>query len=473
MGRARLLRSLGPQRLDTGRPGTRYTTNDQVSQVGRGFSSAWNPKSRLAIPKLGLKVSAGNSGRAQEAGPPRRVPAELPLRVRRPDQDGFNKTLHLPSRRKRGHAPRGLRLQEGRPGSALGHVRERLPRAQPGQLPQPDDHVQSHERGRNHAPAGRSQNDDVFLLSKNSYNFIGRRSVFNQLTGDHRNLARQQGEASLERRRQHGSARRARPAQVQQQVESQTSRRPLASSPTSSRSPSAAQTSVRFPLYRSVRLHRVRHDRHGRRATTERDFTARRFTSSGLRRRRASRRRPRSRLRSRWPGTDQHDRRSHAPTTATRQATPGSEATLQLETPMADWLKFLGLLRMEVFRQQVETKSPSSNDPADPAAARLERPTDRTDLDPMPSANFSLSRSIDEMFVKLGYGMTVIRPAIRELAPYRIPRFPSRLARCRQSGPSAHPRSECRGSIRVLLRRHEPVRGHRCSTSTSSTRSSS
>jgi hypothetical protein len=121
--------SLGSQRLDTGRAGTRYTTNDQVSQVGRGFSSVWNPKSRLAI------------------RPPWRVPRELPLRVRRPHQDGSQQALHLPSRRKRGHPHRGLRLQEGRAGSALGDVRERFPGAQPRQLPQLDDHVQSHERG--------------------------------------------------------------------------------------------------------------------------------------------------------------------------------------------------------------------------------------------------------------------------------------------------------------------------------------
>jgi outer membrane receptor protein involved in Fe transport len=92
---------------------------------------------------------------------------------------------------------------------------------------------------------------------------------------------------------------------------------------------------------------------------------------------------------------------------------------LQLETPMTSWLKFLGLLRMEVFNQRVENEDPFADDPArgPPPPDFVRQNTDRKDVDPMPSANFAFTIN-PEMFVKIGYGMTVIRPAIRELAPY-------------------------------------------------------
>ncbi|NND27346.1 MAG: TonB-dependent receptor, partial [Myxococcales bacterium] len=83
----------------------------------------------------------------------------------------------------------------------------------------------------------------------------------------------------------------------------------------------------------------------------------------------------------------------------------------QLETPMAPRLKFLGLLRFEFFRQEVTSDSPFSDDRVETEG------TDRRDKDPMPSANLSIEIN-EKMFVKIGYGMTVIRPAIRELAPF-------------------------------------------------------
>ena len=60
-------------------------------------------------------------------------------------------------------------------------------------------------------------------------------------------------------------------------------------------------------------------------------------------------------------------------------------------------------------------------DPRGPFAASTNpadiQETNRTDLDPLPSANFKFTIN-DRMFVRVGYGMTVIRPAIRELAPF-------------------------------------------------------
>ncbi len=56
--------SLGPQRLARGRVGDRYLTEDQISQVGRGFSNVWNPSSKLALPQLGAKLTAAIQARS-------------------------------------------------------------------------------------------------------------------------------------------------------------------------------------------------------------------------------------------------------------------------------------------------------------------------------------------------------------------------------------------------------------------------
>jgi outer membrane receptor protein involved in Fe transport len=80
---------------------------------------------------------------------------------------------------------------------------------------------------------------------------------------------------------------------------------------------------------------------------------------------------------------------------------------------MAPWLKFLGLMRFEAFTQRVRSESPFA-EVTDPSEIKE---TDRTDLNPLPSANFRF-RVNEEMSVLLGYGMTAIRPAIRELAPF-------------------------------------------------------
>ena len=71
------------------------------------------------------------------------------------------------------------------------------------------------------------------------------------------------------------------------------------------------------------------------------------------------------------------------------------------------------MLRFEAFNQRVRSESPF----ADPGDQVESVGTDRTDLDPLPSANFKFDIN-DKMFVKLGYGMTVIRPELRELAPF-------------------------------------------------------
>ncbi|MEZ4288731.1 MAG: TonB-dependent receptor [Polyangiales bacterium] len=85
-------------------------------------------------------------------------------------------------------------------------------------------------------------------------------------------------------------------------------------------------------------------------------------------------------------------------------------AFAMLESPITKWLKFTGGVRIERFAQQVDSFSPIPNELDEKTKAN------RSDLDFLPSAAFSFRLNKD-MFIKLGYGMTVARPAIRELAP--------------------------------------------------------
>jgi outer membrane receptor protein involved in Fe transport len=256
---------------------------------------------------------------------------------------------------------------------------------------------------------GGQQNDDFIPLSKNSYNFIGRSIFFNQLTGDHRNL--KDSKARLRWNAVVSTGRRDEPdrRQVQQQVESQNIASATRFFSDLKQISVGGKTSVRFPLYEafdSTAYASIGMDA----GYTDRDFNARRFTQQG-----------------RGGATLIGDPEvvfgpeGLGPISTIAEVTFSDDSYsannllvggyAQLETPIAPWLKFLGLLRFEAFRQQVESKSPFSNDP------EASEGTNRKDLDPMPSATFSFQIN-DEMFVKLGYGMTVIRPAIRELAPF-------------------------------------------------------
>jgi outer membrane receptor protein involved in Fe transport len=90
-------------------------------------------------------------------------------------------------------------------------------------------------------------------------------------------------------------------------------------------------------------------------------------------------------------------------------------AFLMLETPIVGPLSATGGARLEVFAQEVQSKSPFAEDNT-PEALAMKR-TDRTDANVLPSA--ALKYAISEaMLLRAAYGMTVSRPQVRELAPY-------------------------------------------------------
>lgn len=80
-----------------------------------------------------------------------------------------------------------------------------------------------------------------------------------------------------------------------------------------------------------------------------------------------------------------------------------------LDAPLVGPLRLVGGARVELFRQEIESKAPF---PVTETKAG-----ERTDLDVLPSAGL-VYRLSEEMAVRASYGGTVARPLVRELAPF-------------------------------------------------------
>ena len=92
-------------------------------------------------------------------------------------------------------------------------------------------------------------------------------------------------------------------------------------------------------------------------------------------------------------------------------------AFMQLQAPLTTWLTFTGGARLEVFDQSVQSESSFDLPPEQPQP-EIEG-TDRTEFNVLPAATLRFAAS-DDMNVRLSYGMTAIRPQIRQLAPYQF-----------------------------------------------------
>jgi outer membrane receptor protein involved in Fe transport len=106
-------------------------------------------------------------------------------------------------------------------------------------------------------------------------------------------------------------------------------------------------------------------------------------------------------------------------TTDSYRATQSLGAAYGLvDWPVVDWLRFVGGVRVEGFRQTVAAQSPFAElSGGDAPVSRA-----RTDVDPLPSASLVVQPMTD-MFVRFAYGRAVARPQIRELAPFVYPDF--------------------------------------------------
>ncbi|MGB5524124.1 MAG: outer membrane beta-barrel protein [Polyangiales bacterium] len=401
--------SLGGQRLDTGRPGTRYVTNDQVSQVGRGFSDVWNPRTKLAIPELGIKVSAGNSGEVGKKGLRAGYLLSFLYDYEESIETGFTKRYTYDGNGNASDLLRDFDFQEGKQEVLWGTFGSGFLEINPDNFLNVTSMFSRTSDDHTIVQLGGNQNDNFIPLTATSFNFIGRSIFFNQLTGDHRNL--KDSKVRLRWNAVVSTGKRDEPDRrlILQQVESQTVTGVSRFFSDLKQLSVGGKTSVRFPVFKafdSTAYATVGFDA----GYTDRSFNARRFTQQG---------------RGGAPLIGDPEvllgPEGLGPISTIREVTRPNDSYVasnfliggyaQLETPMAPRLKFLGLLRFEAFRQQVTSSSPFS-DGRDEAEG-----TDRQDLDPMPSANFSIEIN-EKMFVKIAYGMTVIRPAIRELAPF-------------------------------------------------------
>lgn len=91
-------------------------------------------------------------------------------------------------------------------------------------------------------------------------------------------------------------------------------------------------------------------------------------------------------------------------------------AYLMADVPVASWMKLIGGARVESFRQSVLPQSPFQTQTDASAGGH------RTDVDVLGSVGLIFTLS-EQVSVRAGYGSTVARPQVRELAPFLYPDF--------------------------------------------------
>jgi hypothetical protein len=397
---------LGNQRLRIA-SGGRYRTRDQVAQVGREFPNIWNPSTRTALPKLGLKFSAGNTYDLRNKKGRAGFNVSFLYDYQDQIRTGFNRRYVFDQDGNTVREQENFDFQKGVQEILWGTFGA-------GFIEIGRDHLLNlttlfSRTGEDTTLLQLGANEvNSILTTKNSYDFIGRSIFFNQLQGDHRNLG--DSEVRLRWNATVSNGKRDQPdrREIIQQIESQRIISATRFNADLNQIATAGTSSIKFPMFKAF-------DSRGygtigvNGAYEQRDFLVRRFNMRPFR-----------------AGTVEGDPESVYGPTGLGVISTVEETTLnndsydasntsiggfmQLETPIAKWLRFLGLMQLQVFRQQVESSSPFG----EPSVAEG---TDRTDIDPLPSASFAFTIN-EQMAVKLGYGMTVIRPALRELAPF-------------------------------------------------------
>lgn len=384
----------------------RYRSRDQTSQVGRDFPNIWNPNRRTAFPKLGLKLNAGNMGDLKKAG--RRAGYLVSFVYEYEDQirNGFNKKFIFDENGDTVRAQEEFDFEKGVEEVLWGAFVSGILELDPDNFLSLTSFFSRASEAETLLQFGENAVNELDT-TKTSFDFIGRTLSFNQIKGDHHNLGDSRtsfswnGVVSIGKRDQ--PDRRL----IVQQVESQAV-------PTATRFyadlnqlSGGGKAQVRFPVWEAA------YGTLGVDAGYEkRDFLVRRFQmrpfAGGV-----LNGDPEVLYGPDGLGTLSQIQESTLADDAYDASNTLYGGYLQLETPITEWLKFLGLMRFEVFRQQVISKSPFGDTAGDTPVEG----TDRRDLDPMPSATFSFEIN-PEMFVKVAYGMTVVRPALRQLAPF-------------------------------------------------------
>jgi outer membrane receptor protein involved in Fe transport len=158
--------------------------------------------------------------------------------------------------------------------------------------------------------------------------------------------------------------------------------------------------------------------------TSDRDFQARRFrlrfspgNDPDIRQQPAGALRPESILTDQNIGTAYRFEEKTEPTDSYQANQNLFAAFAMVDTPVVGDLRFVGGVRAEAFQQEIVSKSPFAAD-EDQEPQR----TDRTDVDALPSASLVYELT-EDMFLRGAYSMTVARPQVRELAPFRFTDF--------------------------------------------------
>jgi outer membrane receptor protein involved in Fe transport len=367
---------------------------------------------------MGLKVSLGDTGGFKKAG--RRGGYLLSFTYDYEDaiRDGFNRKYNFDAQGGSTEIREDFDFQAGKQEVLWGAFLSGFVELDPDNFLNLTSFFSRISQDETLLKAGGEEDNGFLPQTRTSFDFIGRSMSFNQITGDHRNLGKTDSRFRWNVVGAFGKRDQPDRRFIQQFVDTQTI-------PTATRFYAdlnqvtlGGTTDVRFPLFAafdSTAYATIGLDG----GYEKRDFLARRFSMTAY---------PGGSIPTGDPevvfgpdglGTDSLLNEITTANDSYKASNTLFGGYLQLETPMSDWLKFLGLIRMEVFRQQVENEDPFADDPGrPPLPPDFERlNTDRTDIDPMPSANLAFTIN-PKMFVKIGYGMTVIRPAIRELAPY-------------------------------------------------------
>ncbi len=412
--------AVGNQRLDVGTAGsgTRYQSLDQVNEVGRQFPNNWNSGFRTALPKIGIKASVGDSGDLRKED--RRAGYIVSFLYEYEDaiRTGFNKRLRYNAEGQSDGVLQDFDLKAGNQNVLWGTFGSGFLELNKDNFLNLTTLFSRAAQDKTITQLGAREDTGLDVLTtKDSFNFIGRSIFFNQLTGDHRNLG--DSKLRLQWNLTGGTGKRDEPdrREVQQFVGSQLVTAATRYYASLDQWFVGGLSSIRFPLYEA--FERTSNLEVGVTGNyTDRNFEARRFVQQQL-------------GNNRLVGDPEvlFDFENMGKISTIREVTRIEDSYLadqwlvggyaQLETPIAPWLDFLGLLRFEAFTQQVTSQSPFAAGAFNPD---LIRATNRTDLNPLPSATFRFKIN-EQQNVKLAYGMTVIRPAIRELAPFNYVDF--------------------------------------------------
>ncbi len=406
--------TVGGNRLlvsDRFNPG-RYVTNDQLDQVVRSFPDNWNPRYKTAIPMMGLKLSAGNFvnlKHGRKAGYLVSFLYDYQEKIR----TGFNARYKFDSEGNP-NVDRPLQtfdyqggIQEVLWGTFVSGILE----LNPENFINFTSLFSRTSKDTALMQYGSREDEEYRPLTKNSYDFIGRTLFFNQLTGDHQNLGhskvRLQWNAVVSNGKRDEPDRR----EIQQFVQDQRVSSATRFYSTLNQLAAGGKSDIRFPLYRAFES--TAYAKMGVNAGyQERSFTARRFAMQNTSNQNLIGD-PETIFGQDGIGTVSTMREVTRPDDSYNASNSLYGGYLQLETPVTEWLQFLGMLRTEIFTQKVYSFSAFS-DSTEPIPGKG---TDRTDIDPLPSATFKF-RINEQMSMTLGYGKTVIRPMIRELAPF-------------------------------------------------------